>query len=115
MSKPDNPPLNADDELRKALYKLIDDVSVETESYIESKGRLIRRPMEARIKPILDLVATDRKKHELQASYSQLLDAYIGLQNAGRELDLIAQAKRDRVVHAIQDRLLELKQELEKL
>lgn len=55
------------------------------------------------------------KKHELRASYSQLLDAYIGLRNAGRELDLIAQANRDRVVNAIQDRLLELKQELEKL
>ena len=55
------------------------------------------------------------KKHELQASYSQLLDAYIGLRNAGRGLNLIAQANRDRVVNAIQDRLLELKQELEKL
>lgn len=43
------------EELQGALYKLIADVSAETEEYIESKGRLIRLPMDARIEPIMSL------------------------------------------------------------
>lgn len=48
------------DEIEKMLYKLITDVSDETERYVESKGRLIRLPMASRIDPIMYLVRAER-------------------------------------------------------
>lgn len=55
-----------DNELRKALYKLIDDVCEEHAIWIESRGRLIKVPLEARLKPILALLNQSRKPDFLE-------------------------------------------------
>lgn len=53
------PTTDSNEEIRKALFKMIADVSSETENYIESKGRLIRLPMEARIEPVMQLIGSE--------------------------------------------------------
>lgn len=50
------------EEIEKALFKLQSDVSDETKRYIDSKGKLIRLPMQARNKQILALIATHEKQ-----------------------------------------------------
>lgn len=66
-----NTPQPMSEELEDMLFKLIKDVSSETEAYIESKGRLIRLPMKARTQPIIDLVS----KHQDQYTLTKQLEA----------------------------------------
>ena len=90
----DTTPLNADDELRKAFVALLEgiDVTAEPDSFFISE--------------CLEIVAADRKKHELQARID--------------ELGQVPELKWDNHNHCLDphhrtDRLYELKQELEKL
>lgn len=70
------------EQLEKILFKLIKDVSIETENYIDSKGRLIRFPMKARTDPIMEVIeqyALTKQLEELEYIPTKLVHIKDGL------------------------------------
>lgn len=72
-----NVPADSVDELRQALYKLIGDVSDETQHWLETKQRLIRLPMDARIDAIMSLIARHTQQ-AVEAAETKLIEAIQG-------------------------------------
>lgn len=71
----------SEEELEQMLFKLMTDVSVETENYIESKGRLIRLPMKASTAPIMKAIT----KYSLTKHIARLEDFMSGFNKYGRD------------------------------
>lgn len=93
-------------ELESLLHTLVAESMDEAGKYIESKGRLIQRPIQARIAPVLAQVEADRKKHELQARIHELQGVISWNVDAKTNLKVVSTITAT-------ERIAELKQELE--